>query len=100
MGQKGCRLVPSLLGPLGVCFWETCLSESKQGSLMIQEIVAKIREGMNIRNDLLAGLVVALALIPEAMAFSIIAGLDRGADKDLRRPGIGHLHGGRHGPTS
>jgi SulP family sulfate permease len=29
-----------------------------------------------IRNDLLAGLVVALALIPEAIAFSIIAGVD------------------------
>ncbi|EDL54313.1 sulfate transporter [Vibrio mediterranei AK1] len=30
----------------------------------------------NISNDLLAGIVVALALIPEAIAFSIIAGLD------------------------
>jgi sulfate permease, SulP family len=30
----------------------------------------------NVRNDLLAGLVVALALIPEAIAFSIIAGVD------------------------
>jgi SulP family sulfate permease len=30
----------------------------------------------NVRNDVLAGLVVALALIPEAIAFSIIAGLD------------------------
>ncbi|MDM7457660.1 MAG: SulP family inorganic anion transporter [Tepidimonas sp.] len=30
----------------------------------------------NIRNDLLAGLVVALALIPEAIAFSVIAGVD------------------------
>ncbi len=30
----------------------------------------------NARNDLLAGLVVALALIPEAIAFSIIAGVD------------------------
>lgn len=30
----------------------------------------------NIRNDVLAGLVVALALIPEAIAFSIIAGVD------------------------
>ena len=43
---------------------------------MVQEIVARIREGMNIRNDLLAGLVVALALIPEAIAFSVIAGVD------------------------
>ena len=30
----------------------------------------------NIRADLLSGLVVALALIPEAIAFSIIAGVD------------------------
>lgn len=30
----------------------------------------------NVRNDLLAGLVVALALIPEAIAFSIIVGVD------------------------
>ncbi len=30
----------------------------------------------NVRNDLMAGMVVALALIPEAIAFSIIAGVD------------------------
>lgn len=30
----------------------------------------------NIRGDLLAGIVVAVALIPEAIAFSIIAGVD------------------------
>lgn len=30
----------------------------------------------NIRGDLLSGVVVALALIPEAIAFSIIAGVD------------------------
>jgi SulP family sulfate permease len=30
----------------------------------------------NVRGDLIAGIVVALALIPEAIAFSIIAGLD------------------------
>lgn len=30
----------------------------------------------NLRGDLLAALVVALALIPEAIAFSIIAGVD------------------------
>ncbi|NKB82068.1 MAG: STAS domain-containing protein [Nitrospirales bacterium] len=39
-------------------------------------MVDKIRGLMNVRNDLLAGLVVALALIPEAIAFSSIAGLD------------------------
>ena len=30
----------------------------------------------NIKGDLLSGLVVALALIPEAIAFSVIAGVD------------------------
>ncbi|WP_442778305.1 SulP family inorganic anion transporter [Brevundimonas denitrificans] len=30
----------------------------------------------NVRGDLLAGMVVAFALIPEAIAFSIIAGVD------------------------
>lgn len=30
----------------------------------------------NVHNDLLAGLVVALALTPEATAFSVIAGVD------------------------
>jgi len=40
--------------------------------------MTKIRQEWfsNIRSDLLAGLVVALALIPEAIAFSIIAGVD------------------------
>jgi SulP family sulfate permease len=39
---------------------------------------SKIRQEWlsNIRGDILAGLVVALALIPEAIAFSIIAGVD------------------------
>jgi sulfate permease, SulP family len=38
----------------------------------------KIRQDWlsNVRGDLLAGMVVALALIPEAIAFSIIAGVD------------------------
>ena len=30
----------------------------------------------NVRDDILAGIVVALALVPEAIAFSIIAGVD------------------------
>ena len=30
----------------------------------------------NVKGDILAGIVVALALIPEAIAFSIIAGVD------------------------
>ena len=40
--------------------------------------ISKLRQDWlsNIRGDLLAGLVVALALIPEAIAFSIIAGVD------------------------
>jgi SulP family sulfate permease len=39
---------------------------------------ARLREEWlgNVRGDLLAGVVVALALIPEAIAFSIIAGVD------------------------
>jgi SulP family sulfate permease len=41
-------------------------------------LLAKLHQDWlaNARNDLLAGLVVALALIPEAIAFSIIAGVD------------------------
>lgn len=41
-------------------------------------MVEKIRKEWfsNVRGDILAGIVVALALIPEAIAFSIIAGVD------------------------
>jgi SulP family sulfate permease len=41
-------------------------------------LITKIRQDWlsNIRGDVLAGIVVALALIPEAIAFSIIAGVD------------------------
>lgn len=41
-------------------------------------LITRIRQDWlsNVRGDLLAGLVVALALIPEAIAFSIIAGVD------------------------
>jgi sulfate permease, SulP family len=41
-------------------------------------LVSRLRQDWlgNIRGDVLAGLVVALALIPEAIAFSIIAGVD------------------------
>jgi SulP family sulfate permease len=44
----------------------------------IYMLISKIRQDWfsNIRGDLLAGIVVALALIPEAIAFSIIAGVD------------------------
>lgn len=44
----------------------------------MKTIYSSIRQDWfsNIRGDLLAGMVVALALIPEAIAFSIIAGVD------------------------
>ena len=44
----------------------------------MKTIYASLRQDWlsNVRGDLLAGLVVALALIPEAIAFSIIAGVD------------------------
>src|SRR5690606_3617429 len=47
---------------------------SFQGSPMLHSI--KQNWFTNIRGDVLSGLVVALALIPEAIAFSIIAGVD------------------------
>lgn len=43
---------------------------------MIQKYFRKEEWFSNIRGDVLSGLVVALALIPEAIAFSIIAGVD------------------------
>ena len=45
---------------------------------MNQDFVYRLRSEWfgNIRGDLLSGLVVALALIPEAIAFSLIAGVD------------------------
>jgi SulP family sulfate permease len=44
----------------------------------LKTIYSSIRQDWfsNVRGDLLAGLVVALALIPEAIAFSVIAGVD------------------------
>jgi sulfate permease, SulP family len=46
------------------------------GLLMISLNAYKDQWFGNVRGDLIAGLVVALALIPEAIAFSIIAGVD------------------------
>ena len=45
---------------------------------MVSLALTHVRENWlgNVRNDVLAGMVVALALIPEAIAFSIIAGVD------------------------
>ena len=47
-------------------------------ALLNSETLLKLRSEWfgNIRGDILSGLVVALALIPEAIAFSIIAGVD------------------------
>ncbi|MFO7954328.1 MAG: SulP family inorganic anion transporter, partial [Thioalkalivibrio sp.] len=44
----------------------------------IQDFLSRQRKVwfFNVRGDLIAGIVVALALIPEAIAFSIIAGVD------------------------
>jgi sulfate permease, SulP family len=39
-------------------------------------VLAALRSPTRLRTEVLAGLVVALALIPEAISFSIIAGVD------------------------
>ncbi len=58
----------------------TCWAVSpwQSGASPYWSLMNKLRQEWfsNIRSDLLAGLVVALALIPEAIAFSIIAGVD------------------------
>ena len=41
-----------------------------------QSVLAALRSPRRLRTEVLAGLVVALALIPEAISFSIIAGVD------------------------
>ncbi|NWN13320.1 sodium-independent anion transporter, partial [Escherichia coli] len=41
-----------------------------------QSVLRTLRTPRWLRTEVLAGLVVALALIPEAIAFSIIAGVD------------------------
>ncbi|WP_328530420.1 SulP family inorganic anion transporter [Nocardioides sp. NBC_00368] len=41
-----------------------------------QSVLAALRSPRLLRTEVLAGLVVALALIPEAISFSIIAGVD------------------------
>ncbi|WP_328856677.1 SulP family inorganic anion transporter [Williamsia herbipolensis] len=41
-----------------------------------QSVLAALRSPSRLRTEVLAGLVVALALIPEAISFSIIAGVD------------------------
>ncbi|MCB0950500.1 MAG: sodium-independent anion transporter, partial [Mycobacterium sp.] len=39
-------------------------------------VMAALRSPIRLKTEVLAGLVVALALIPEAISFSIIAGVD------------------------
>src|SRR5690606_1093993 len=42
----------------------------------VTSVPAALRDPRRLRTEVLAGLVVALALIPEAISFSIIAGVD------------------------
>ncbi|KXO91677.1 sulfate permease [Tsukamurella pulmonis] len=51
---------------------QTRVKEAVQGS----DVVAALRSPKRLKTESLAGLVVALALIPEAISFSIIAGVD------------------------
>ena len=41
-------------------------------------VLAALKSPRRLKTEVLAGLVVALALIPEAISFSIIAGVDPG----------------------
>ena len=43
---------------------------------MFQLIYRKYGRGIRWKDDLLAGLTVALALVPEAVAFAFVAGVD------------------------
>src|SRR5690625_7164006 len=67
-------------------------------------LVSKIKTEWfsNIRGDILSGIVVALALIPEAIAFSIIAGVDPtvGLSASFLRAVIISLPAGRPGMVS
>jgi len=44
--------------------------------ISIHSVRQALRSPARLRTEVLAGLVVALALIPEAIAFSVIAGVD------------------------
>ena len=52
------------------------LGDRRYGLSLPSPATLKAQWFSNVRGDLLAGVVVALALIPEAIAFSIIAGVD------------------------
>ena len=54
----------------------TILGDRRYGLSLPSTKTLKAEWLSNVRGDLLAGVVVALALIPEAIAFSIIAGVD------------------------
>ncbi len=55
---------------------ETTLSPAVPEADEANSVLSALRSGRRLRTETLAGLVVALALIPEAIAFSIIAGVD------------------------
>jgi SulP family sulfate permease len=60
-----------------VGYWFICASAAPLWSIVAMNLANIRAEWLgNVRGDLLAGMVVALALIPEAIAFSIIAGVD------------------------
>ena len=55
------------------------VSETRPAALTatpVTSVLAALRSPRRLRTEVLAGLVVALALIPEAISFSIIAGVD------------------------
>lgn len=52
------------------------LSTTRRSRSDVTSVVHALRSPARLRTEVLAGLVVALALIPEAIAFSVIAGVD------------------------
>src|SRR4051794_41186866 len=55
---------------------ESATPESTPSPTDITSVLAALRSPRRLRTEVLAGLVVGLALIPEAISFSIIAGVD------------------------
>ena len=51
-------------------------AQASPSPLQRQSVLWSLRSPRALRTELLAGLVVGLALIPEAIAFSVIAGVD------------------------
>lgn len=52
----------------------------------LQSVRATLRSPRRLKTEALAGLVVALALIPEDIAFSVIAGVDPGSGSSRPLP--------------